>query len=506
MAPVLLAPWQGARAQPAVPASVALPSLGDPASSDLSPSAERKLGERAMREIRQDPDYLADPTLTDYINRVGARIAAHMGRYAEDGAPSSTELFAVRDKSINAFAMPGGFIGVNTGLLMAARSEAELAGVLAHETGHVAQRHIARSIAKDSQSGMLAMASILLALIAARNSPDAAQAALMFGQGAAAQSQLNYSRDNEREADRVGLHLLADAGYPPSAMVKFFERLQQSTQLTDSGAFPYLRTHPLTTERIGDLHARVGKLDATEPFAPEFALMQGRARVLSETTLDGLRDLRASCRAAVSAGPGSRPVSLTQRISAQYCEADASIGLRDWADAASALAQLTQTMRPYEGQAPISRELKLLGAELALAQGQAGEALAQLTPMRAAEPGNRPVAMLQAQAALRAGQPEVARESLQSWVSLHRHDGPAWKQLALAYNALNQPAAALRANAESLIIDQQWQPASEMLERARKVPGTDYYDASIIDARLHDVKEHIKEELKENRGRRAPTG
>lgn len=493
-----------AQAQTTAAAPV-LPSLGDPASSDLSPAAERKLGERTMREIRKDPDYLADPVLTDYLNRVGGRIAEHMSRFAEAGAPLGTELFVVRDKAINAFALPGGFIGINTGLVMAARSEAEMAGVIGHESGHVAQRHIARSIAKEGQSNLLAMAAIVLGILAARNNPDAAQAAIAFGQGAAVQQQLNYSRDNEREADRVGLSLLAEAGYPPGAMVSFFERLQQSIRLVDSGNFPYLRTHPLTTERIGDLQTRVGKIPADFPFSAEFALMQGRARVLSETGVDGLRDLRNACRA--TAAPGAKPATATERLAARYCDAQASMLLRDWDAADAAQAELARAAQPYAADANVARELKLLKAEAALARGAGDDALALLGALRSAEPLNRPVAMLHAEAALRANQPRLARESLQSWLALNRRDGLAWSLLAKAHNALGEDAAALRANAEGYIVNQEWQPAAEMLERARRVPGTNYYDASIIDARLREVREHIREEALESRpGRRPPSG
>jgi predicted Zn-dependent protease len=147
--------------------SDSLPSLGDPASADLSPGAERKLGERIMREIRRDPDFLPDPQLTDYLNRLAGRLSENLPRYAESGAPLSVELFGVRDRVVNAFALPGGFIGIHTGLITTARTESELASVIAHEMSHVSQRHIARNIAKQSQTSMVALAAILLGVLAA---------------------------------------------------------------------------------------------------------------------------------------------------------------------------------------------------------------------------------------------------------------------------------------------------------------------------------------------------
>ena len=206
-----------------------LPSLGNVAGADLTVLEERNLGEQLMRRVRADRSYMPDPEITDFINRLGYRLVA-----AANPSPYDFFFFPIRDKSLNAFALPGGFIAVHTGLIVAAQTESELAGVIGHEIGHVTQRHIARMI--ESSKGSLAMTigSILLALLAARaggsSGGDAAMGVMLGTQAAMLSKQLGYSRDAEREADRFGLSTLQNAGFDPLGMEAFFERLQQNNE------------------------------------------------------------------------------------------------------------------------------------------------------------------------------------------------------------------------------------------------------------------------------------
>ncbi len=500
----------------------ALPSLGDPASADLSPAAERKLGERVMREIRRDPDYLPDPVLTDYLNRIESRLTEHLARYAEDGAPLAMEMFVVRDRTVNAFALPGGFIGIHTGLLNIAKTESELASVMAHESSHVAQRHIARSISKQSQTSMAALAAMVLGVLAASKNPDAASAVIAFGQGAAVQGQLNFSRDMEREADRIGFSLLNDATYSTPAMLAFFERLQSVNRINDNGSYPYLRSHPLTSERIGDMRSRLGAValkpagirQATQslPDYAEFALMVGRARILTESSTEGVRSQSTACAAQAA----RNDLSESEALSAIYCAAFGAAKLRNTAQQEAMQAQLNDKLKSLPAMHQARRILTLLQAEsavLAATEGQAsaraGAALALLAPLRAADPLNRPVTLLQADAALAARTPEAyasARESLQSWVVLNRHDAAAWALLGRVQSNMGEASAALRSSAEGAMLDEQWRNAVDLLERARKTPGITYFDASIIDSRLRNARERLKEEMEETRGKRSAPG
>ena len=245
-----------APAQPS--SSLALPALGD--GVELSMASERRLGDRIAASIYRDPAWLDDPVLGDYLQALwqplvkAARARGELSAELQDRF--AWELFLVRDRSVNAFALPGGYLGVHTGLIAAVSSTDELAAVMAHELSHVTQRHIARMFTQQQNQAPWLMAALILGVLAASRSPDAANAALMGGQAAAIQGQLNFSRDMEREADRVGFGILSDAGFSAEGASAMFEKLQQANRFNDSGAFPYLRSHPLTTERIAEARTR----------------------------------------------------------------------------------------------------------------------------------------------------------------------------------------------------------------------------------------------------------
>jgi len=256
---------------PTAYAQVNLPALGDAVSQDLDVATERRIGDQVMRQIRPDPDFLDDPLLLEYVQTTWAPLvqaALQMGNIGDETQDRfAWEIFLVRDRSINAFALPGGFVGVHLGLIAMTGSRDELASVLAHELSHITQRHIARRIAGDSRNSMLALAGLVAGLIVASRSgsADVANAAIVGSQAAAAQASLSFSRDMEREADRVGFAVLSQAGFAPSGMFSMFERMEQANHLMDSGAYPYLRSHPLTTERIGDARTRMGTDPYTRP-------------------------------------------------------------------------------------------------------------------------------------------------------------------------------------------------------------------------------------------------
>ena len=233
---------------------VRLPDMGSPADAILNKSTEAQIGRMIMRDIRNSGQVVEDPLITEYLNAIGSRIAAQPNQ-----GDHQFTFFAVEDPRINAFALPGGFIGVHTGLLEATRSEDELAGVIAHEVAHVTQRHIARAIHANSRQSILTTAMMLGAIIvaAAGGSGDAVQGALAVAQGTAAQQQINFTRTNEYEADRVGIAALADAGFDPYGMASFFDVMsRQTTASPEMRAPEFLRTHPVTTARIAEARNR----------------------------------------------------------------------------------------------------------------------------------------------------------------------------------------------------------------------------------------------------------
>ena len=233
---------------------IKLPDMGSPADAILNTNDEAQIGRAIMRDIRRSGQVVEDPLVTEYINEIGNRVAAQ----TNDGDREFT-FFVIEDPRINAFALPGGYIGVHTGLLAATRSEDELAGVLAHEVAHVTQRHIARAIHANSRQSLLSTAIMLGAMIAGvvGGSSDVIQAGVAVSQGTAAQQQINFTRTNEYEADRVGISAMADAGFDPYGMASFFDVMsRQNTRAPDERMPEFLRTHPVTTARIAEARSR----------------------------------------------------------------------------------------------------------------------------------------------------------------------------------------------------------------------------------------------------------
>jgi len=255
-----------------------LPDLGDSSQSALSPAQERKLGEAIMRQIRAQGGYLQDPEVNDYLNELGRRLVL-----ALPGTRQDFEFFGVPDPQINAFALPGGHIGVHTGLIVLAQNESELASVLAHEISHVTQHHMSRMVDRQKDSMLMTLAGLALAVLASRaggaNGAQGVQAAIASSQALAMQSQLNFTRDNEYEADRVGFQRLVAAGFDPNAAATFMAKLQRSTRFADGNTPSYLRTHPITYERIAEAQGRAQNLRYRQiPDSLEFHLVRALLR------------------------------------------------------------------------------------------------------------------------------------------------------------------------------------------------------------------------------------
>ena len=234
---------------------LSLPELGDVSQTVLTPLDERRIGEQIMRDVSTSDEVVQDVEIIDYLNNLGNRLVS-----ASSDKQQKFNFFVVQDNSINAFAMPGGVVGVHTGLILATNSESELASVLGHEIGHVTQHHMARMLASQKYDTFKSIAGIALALLVARANPDLASGALTTASAVGIQNQLDYTRDHEREADRVGLQILDSGGFDVRAMPAFFTTLQRGTRFAEGSAPSFLRTHPLTSERIADVANRVSQM------------------------------------------------------------------------------------------------------------------------------------------------------------------------------------------------------------------------------------------------------
>ena len=478
-------------------AQVRLPSLGESASDDLTIGAERRIGDQILREGRRDPDFLDDPVLQSYVQSIWIPLLAAartQGNIEPDiDLAFAWEIFLVRDRSVNAFALPGGYVGIHLGLIALTTTPDQLASVIAHELSHVTQRHIARSIAPQQRASMISIAALLLGVLAASrsNNADMANAAIMGGQAAAAQTQLNFSRDVEREADRLGFGVLTAAGFNPRGMAAMFERMDYATRLSDGGAFPYLRSHPLTVDRISESRNRT-LLIGGPPSLPtvQHALMQARARVLMDDSAQTLQRFN---------GESSSPL-LADRAGALYGGAMAAALLRD-ADRAEKLALATvktvATATPREPAA--ERTAALLLAQVRLVHGDPDAALAALDNL-APEGDPRPPMLLRAHALLdlqrRPGGGDAvalraSTEALQTWVAEHPQDASAWELLADSSQALGLQLRAMRAGAEARAVLGDLSGAIDRLRAAQQVSrsatGQDFIEASVIDARLRQI-------------------
>jgi predicted Zn-dependent protease len=492
--------FAAAWAPPVFAAQNQLPALGDTAGEDFGVGAERKLGDQIMREIRRDPDYSDDPILLEYLQGIFQPLVIAARQRGEIGPDLDQrfawEPFLVRDRSVNAFALPGGYIGVHLGLMGMTSSRDELASVLAHELSHITQRHIARGMANSKRQSLIGVAATILGILAASrsNSVDGAQAVIATGQAASIQGQLNFSRDMEREADRIGFLVMTTAGFAPGGMASMFEKLSHSNRLNDYGGFPYLRSHPLTTERIGEARARLGTAAPVAPISVlEHVAAQARARVLADPRADVLRRWQALD------ADNNGQASVADKLAAAYESALASTLLRDWPRADASLAKaLGLVQGSPRSDARAERAVVLLTVQSLLDRGDAARAERALKPYAAEN--SRPITLLDSRIALANPADEAAlkrsAEDLQTWVSGHSMDAEAWGMLGQVWGRLNQPLRSLRAEAEARYSLGDLRGAVDRLRAGQRMArtgggnskGVDFIEASVIDSRLRDIE------------------
>ncbi len=517
-----------------------LPALGDTASEDFNTGTERRLGDAIMREIRRDPDYLDDPVLLEYLQSLWQPLlsaAQALGDVDDDLKDRfAYEPFLVRDRSVNAFALPGGFVGVHLGLMAITQTRDELASVLAHEMTHVNQRHIAQGFANSKKQSILTAAAMIIGILAAARSGggDAANAMILGGQAAGIQGQLNFSRQMEREADRIGMAMMSTAGFEPSGMAAMFERLQNASRLNDYGGYPYLRSHPLTTERIGEARARLGVSGVGSPRAtlsqPASALEHtaalARARVLMDTRPEALRRWQSL------AADGSAPsATRAERFADAYSAALASGLLRDWKLADVALRNAMSLARgsgalqsnyaltappsaPVEADVRAERAVLLLQTQSLIDRGQPAQAREALAPLlQSGSPvlpnvanTSRPVLLMSARITLAspgdANAVRLSTDQLQTWVAQYPLDPLAWMALSRLLKLQGQSLSSLRAEAESSYALGDLAGAIDRLRAGRRLVGpnpsqNDFVELSVMDSRLRTIEAQRRQQLKD---------
>jgi predicted Zn-dependent protease len=255
-----------------------LPELGDPTEEEFPLSKENALGADIMRRVRASGSFVSDPEVSQYLNDLGYKLVSN-----SIDPSRHFEFFLVKDDAINAFALPGGYIGIYSGLILSSGNESELAGVMGHEVAHVQQRHIARMLSAQRKLGITSLAGLGLAILASRSGGQLAQAAIATSQAAPLQAMLSFSREHEREADRVGFAVISLAGFDPSGLVRFFDRLYRDTRIYQSGVPGYFLTHPMTHERMADLEARLNSRElAPVDDSLHYLFIKSRVSVISK--------------------------------------------------------------------------------------------------------------------------------------------------------------------------------------------------------------------------------
>lgn len=462
---------------PVMAQPMGIPSMGAASGAELSPNLERTLGDAIMEQGRRDPLYIADLIINQYLSQLAAQLAKN------SSVPLlyEVDVFALRDRIINAFALPGGYVGINTGLIVAAEKEAELAGVVAHEIAHVAQRHVARGMTQSSESSHVMMAALVGALLAGlAGSADLAMGIATFGQAAAVDRQLGFSRQAEQEADRVGYAMLQGAGFDPMGMAGIFKRLMQSARLNES-ANAYATTHPLSAQRLAEVENRAA-LNKKTTFVEndEFWFVQAAAMVLEAQGGSELQKVQQRLQSLASSRSGAA------QAAAYYGLAYAAKQRRDRAAAQRYLNQAKDV-----GVA--SAAIDVLQVELFWAEGQSQQALQLAQTAWQQWPQNQAVALVLVEAMQKQGQLAQSVAFLQQRILQWPNQPRFHHMLATALEASQQTIAAREAMAQYYLLVGALPSSVEQLQQARAL-STDFYQQSTLDVQIRELRERLDRE------------
>ena len=444
-----------------------LPDLGDIAQTVLTPQDEQRIAEQILREVAVSDDVLQDAEITDYLQAVGQRLAA--------SGPDKRQVFnffVVRDNSINAFAMPGGVIGVHTGLILASNSESEMASVLGHEIGHVTQRHLARMIASQKYDTFKNIAGIALALLVSRANPELASGALTTATAAGVARQLDYTREHEREADRVGLSILDAAGFDPRAMPAFFTTLQRGTRFVEGTAPSFLRTHPLTAERIADVSNRVESMPYKQVTdSLEFNLVKAKLRASNGIAQASIEQFEDNIK--------------ERRFASETAE---HYGLAVAMLRKNNLTGAVKQMQWLKSHAPKHPFIENLAAKIEVARNNPQLAAQLYANALALYPDSRSLVYGYAEHFLAINQPDKALKLIAEKQSLFPTDAYLYEMMAKAQAAKGKDLLRFQAQGEAYYRKYNLDKAIEQLDFAVKAKDGNFYEHSIVEARLKELR------------------
>ncbi len=449
-----------------------LPDLGESSRQYLTDKQEKEIAHDIMRDIYSSPNFLRDTEIETYLNNLGSRLAS------ESTARTRTlTFFALQDPSINAFALPGGFIGVHTGLIQSAENESELAGVLAHEIAHISQEHLSRMIAQQDRSYLPTLAALAIAVLAARSNANIGSAAIATAQAVSIQSQLNFTREHEREADRIGLDILTNAGFDPRGLSTFFNRLQRANRLYDNNAPEYLRTHPLSSQRVADIDGRLENAPYKQiRDSNEFHFVRARLAAMEDTPEDAIKRFQDQITQKKT------PLEAASR----YGLALALARKNKYADAEKELMIAIKS-----AESPMLLNLQ---AELRTKAGNPSQGISLYQSALSRYPQYKPLIYGYGLSLILSGQPQQARAFLSSQTILWPDDSRLWKMLARAHAALGHKLASHRAEAEAMASEGNLPAALEQINLGLKAGDGDFYELSAAEARRREWQETLSSE------------
>jgi len=456
-----------------------LPSIGTASGADLSPAWEQRLGDSIIAQGRRDPTFVHDAELNQYLNDMGNRLA----QYASGSAPR-IELFGVKDPAFNAFALPGGYIGINTGLIVQADSEAEVAGVMAHEIAHVTQRHIARGLTQSQQSERLAMATVAASLLAAlAGGVDMAAGVAAFGQAAVIDQQLGFSRSAEREADRIGFQMLSQSGYDPQGLEDMFGKLMRSAQMNvNASGNNYLSTHPLSIDRMTDMQNRTQTAPKRQyQDSPAFWYIRSKSLILQTDSR------RALSRIVEQLQDEGRRFEGVKRSAAWWALAELATQSKQYADARRFLGYANKgvSANPFLARQSVA---------ILLAEGNAQKALAAADQALARWPQHRALAELKAKSLQALARHAEAARFLETQTRKWPAEAPGlYEMMAQNLLAADQPVQARVAMADYYVLTGAYPAAMAQLQQAREM-SDDFHAKSKLDVRIRALRERMAQE------------
>lgn len=443
---------------------IQLPDMGDSTGVLISPVQEQELGAAFFRQLNAQLQISEDVEIQQYIQEVGRRLVLN-----SDAPNNPFYFFVVVDENINAFAGPGGYIGINSGLLLMTEAESELTSVMAHEVAHVTQRHLYRAFEAASKLSIPTAAAILAAILIGTQNPEAAQAAIIAIQAGSAQAQINFTRENEQEADRIGMQTLIAADYDPRSMPTFFERMQQSSRFYSQTTPEFLRTHPVTVSRISDTRGRADQYPYKQyPDSLTYLLVKAKLRVLTST------DSQATLhyfQAIQTQGTEE------QRAVARYGEALTYLKKQNFNAAEKILSNLVSQYpnQPHYLSALARSNLEAKQYDKALKIYQ--QAIKQF-------PTNNALKIEYVTSLLKAGQPKAALQILQSLVTNFQEHTLYLELLAQTYADLKQMPESHRYLAEYYYATGQTKTAILQIKLAQQEKPLSVYLRAILEERL----------------------